>query len=60
MQTICLDYLNGRKERRRAGRSREDLGGAREIKENAAISSPSDDDQTGLEQQMVEQKAVMV
>lgn len=46
--------------RRRADRSSEDLYSAREIKEKAAISRLSDDDQTGPEQQIGEQKALMV
>lgn len=49
-----------KKDWRRADWSREDLCGAREIKEKAAISRLSDDDQTGPEQQMDEQKPVMV
>ncbi len=62
MLTICLDYLNRRREQRRAGtdRSREDLYSAREIKEKAAISRLSGDDQTVPKQQIEEQKAVMV
>lgn len=40
--------------------SREDLCSGREIKEKAAISRLSVDDQTGPEQQIEEQKAVIV
>ncbi len=61
MLTICLDYLNRRKsggEQLQTGP--EDLHSTREIKEKAAISRLSVDDQTGPEQQMEEQKAVMV
>lgn len=51
-----------KKEWRRAALewSREDLHTGTEIKEKAAISRLSADDQTGPEQQMEKQKAVMV
>lgn len=62
MLTICLDYLNRKEEQRRAAPvwSREDPDCIREIKERAAISRLSGDDQTVPKQQMEEQKAVMV
>lgn len=71
MLTICLDYLNRRKRRaREGGREREErcfqTGPERSStapgrsKQKAAISRFSVDDQIGPEQQMEEQKAVMV
>lgn len=60
MLTIYVDYLRRMKKRSFRLVQREDLHRAGEIKEKAAISRLSVGDQTGLEKQMEEQKAVIV